>query len=330
MRAFGYNRAHDLADFALRLRDMADPVPGPGDLLVSVRAFALNPVDCKIRRTRDGGADAPVILGWDAAGVVEAVGPGVTGFTPGDAVFYAGDITRPGSYATLQTVDHRLVAHKPASLDFADAAALPLTALTAHEAMLERGIAYDAESIVLVIGGAGGVGSMAVQLMKALTPARVIATASRPESVAWARAMGADDVIGRSLADGLAALGLAPGSLHAVFSTTGTDAALPVMPSLLRPFGHVMVIDDPATLDIKPFKQKALSVHWEYMFARAMFGCAPERQGATLARIAALVEAGRIRTTATRQLPATLDNLRAAHAALEAGTGIGKTVMVWS
>lgn len=328
MKAFAYEEAHGLADFALTLRDVADPVPGPNDLLVSVRAFACNPVDTKIRTIRSGSGGAPVILGWDAAGVVQAVGADVTGFAPGDEVYYAGDVTRAGSYAQLQAVDHRLVARKPATLDFADAAALPLTSLTAHEAMLERGIIYDEESVVLIIGGAGGVGSMAIQLMKALTPARVIATATRPETIAWAQAMGADHVIGRALAQEIAALGLA-GQLHAIFSTTHTSDYLAEIPALLRPFGHLMVIDDPASLDIKPFKQRALSVHWEYMFARAMFGQQPERQGITLAQIAALVDAGKIRATRTRTLPASADALRETHAALEAGTVMGKVVMLW-
>ena len=327
MKAFCYDQAHALDQFALTLRDLPDPVPGPLDLLVSVRAFAVNPVDYKIRSTRSASDGVPVILGWDAAGVVEAVGADVMGFAPGDAVYYAGNLMRAGSYATKQIVDHRLVAHKPASLNFADAAAMPLTALTAYEAMLERGISYDDASDVLIIGGAGGVGSMAIQLMKALTPARVIATASRPETIAWARDMGADDVIGRALTDELAALGVR--DLHAIFSTTHTDAYLPVIPSLLRAFGHLMVIDDPATLDIKPFKQKALSVHWEFMFAKSLNKYHPQEQGAMLAKLAALVDEGKVRSTRTQTLAATADNLREAHRALEAGEVIGKIVMAW-
>ncbi len=327
MKAFAYEAAHGIADFALTLRDLPAPEIGSKDLLVAVQAFALNPVDTKIRKARSGSAAAPSILGWDAAGVVEAVGAEVIGFKPGDPVYYAGDITRPGSYATHQAVDHRIVAHKPASLDFADAAALPLTALTAHEAMLERGIAYEADSKILIVGGAGGVGSLAIQLLKALTPATVIATASRPETIAWAKAMGADHVIGRAVADELTALGL--GDLHAIFVTTNTGDYWSAIPGLLRPFGHLMVIDEPAAMDIKPFKQKALSVHWEYMFAKAMFGFWPEEQGAMLAKLAGLVDAGKVRTTRTQTFPATVDNLRTGHEALEAGTAIGKIVMAW-
>lgn len=327
MKALAYDGAHALEDFAITLRDLPDPEIGPKDLLVAVKAFALNPVDYKIRRTRSGGDAGPVILGWDAAGVVEAIGADVTGFAPGDEVYYAGNLMRAGSYATKQAIDHRIVARKPASLSFADAAALPLTTLTAYEAMLERGIVYDADSRVLIIGGAGGVGSMAIQLMKALTPATVVATASRGKTIQWTKDMGADHVIGRSLAEELGKLGLA--NFEAVFSTTNTDDYLAAIPGLLRPFGHMMVIDDPASLDIKPFKQKALSVHWEFMFAKSVNGHHPEEQGAALAKIAALVDQGKLRTTRTQTVPATEYNLRVAHASLEAGTVIGKIVMEW-
>ncbi|MBN8831763.1 MAG: zinc-binding alcohol dehydrogenase family protein [Sphingomonadales bacterium] len=327
MKAFAYDEAHELGRFAIEARELPDPVPGPKDLLVSVRASAFNPVDYKIRRTRSGSDGAPVILGWDAAGVVEAVGAEVTVFKPGDAFYYAGELNRPGSYATKQVVDHRIAALKPASLDFADAAALPLTALTAYEAMLERGIDFDADSRVLIIGGAGGVGSMAIQLMKALTPATVIATASRPETIAWTKDLGADHVIGRDLVGALAGIGME--RLHAIFSTTYTQDYLPVIPGLLRAFGHLMVIDDPAALDIKPFKQKALSVHWEFMFAKALHGYRPEGQGGMLAKLAALVDAGKVRTTRTQTVPARIESVRAAHEALEAGKTIGKIVMDW-
>lgn len=327
MKAFAYDQAHGLEDFALTLRELPDPEPGPNDLLVYVKAFAVNPVDTKIRQRRGAEPGQPVVLGWDAAGVVEAVGEGVTGFRPGDEVYYAGDLNRAGSYASLQVVDHRIAAHKPASLDFADAAALPLTSLTAYEAMLERSIDYDESGAVLIIGGAGGVGSMAIQLMTALTPARIVATASRPETQKWVSEMGADDVIGRDIVGGLGALGLT--DLQAVFSTTGTDDYLPVIPQLLRPFGHLMVIDDPLALDIKPFKQKALSVHWEFMFAKPIHAYRMAEQGMVLARVAALVDEGEVRSTRTRTVVAGVGALRDAHAALEAGTMIGKTVMVW-
>lgn len=327
MKAFAYEGAHALEDFALELRELPDPAVGPKDLLIAIKAFALNPVDTKLRTARSASDARPVILGWDAAGIVEAVGAEVIGFQPGDEVYYGGDVTRAGSYATKQAVDHRIVAHKPKTLNFVDAAALPLTALTAYESMLERGVDYRPDSQVLVVGGAGGVGSMAIQLLKALTPATVIATASRPETIEWTKAMGADHVIGRDLGAGLGALGIS--GLHAIFVTTQTGDYWDAIPGLLRPFGHFMVIDEPATMDLKPFKQKSLSVHWEYMFAKPMFDFRPEEQGAMLAMLAGLVDTGKVKTTRTQTRPATIEHLRAGHAALEAGTAIGKTVLVW-
>lgn len=327
MKAFVYESAHALDAFAIELRDVADPVPLADDLLVSVHATSFNPVDCKVRSVRTGNAAEPIILGWDAAGVVEAVGTAVKGFAPGDEVYYAGNLGRAGSYAERQLVDYRLAAHKPATLDFADAAALPLTTLTAYEALFERGVDYDEGSHALIIGGAGGVGSVAIQLLKALTPATVVAMASRPESVIWAQAMGADHVIGRQLTSELAALSLP--ALDLIFGTTQTQDYLSDIPCLLRPFGHLVVIDDPAVLDIKPFKQKALSVHWEYMFAKSMHGYRPETQGDILKAMAALVDSGKVQTTRTKTVPASLDQVYDAHVALEGGTALGKMVMTW-
>jgi len=327
MKAFVYEQAHALDAFAIMARDVADPVIGPKDLLVSVKAFAFNPVDYKIRQSRSGDATAPVILGWDAAGVVEAVGAEVEGFVPGDEVYYAGELTRAGSYAEKQAVDYRLVAKKPKSLGFADAAALPLTALTAYEALLERGVAYGTESRALIIGGAGGVGSAAIQLLKALTPATVIATATRPETIAWVEAMGADHVIGRDLKAELARIGIP--SVDVVFATTHTLEYMPILPDIIRPFGHLMVIDDPEALDIRHLKLKALSVHWELMFTKSLQGYRLESQGAILREVAELVDAGKMKTTRTTLLPADAGKLGEVHAALEAGTAVGKMVMVW-
>ncbi|GFO58156.1 Zn-dependent oxidoreductase [Geomonas silvestris] len=325
MKAFVYQKAHPLNEFALNQQDLPDPKPGPLDLLVRVKAFSCNPVDYKIRQSRHA-EDAPVILGWDAAGVVEAVGSEVRDFSVGDEVYYAGDLNRPGSYAELQTVDHRLAAQKPALLDFADAAALPLTALTAYEALLERGVHYTGATKALIIGGAGGVGSIAIQLLKAETQATVIATATRPETIAWVKKMGADRVIGRDLKEGLPGGG--PG-LDVIFSTTHTADYLAVLPELLRPFGHLMVIDDPATLDIVPFKWKALSVHWEFMFSKSVFGYHLETQGDILRKVAAMVDTGRVKSTRSKTLTANEDNLRSAHQALEQGSAVGKIVMQW-
>lgn len=325
MKAFVYQKAHPLNEFALKQHDLPDPKPGPLDLLVRVKAFSCNPVDYKIRQSRNA-EDAPVILGWDAAGVVEAIGSEVRDFSVGDEVYYAGDLNRPGSYAELQTVDHRLAAQKPVLLDFADAAALPLTALTAYEALLERGVHYTGATKALIIGGAGGVGSIAIQLLKAETQATVIATATRPETIDWVKKMGADRVIGRDLKGELPGGG--PG-LDVIFSTTHTADYLAVLPELLRPFGHLMVIDDPATLDIVPFKWKALSVHWEFMFSKSVFGYHLETQGDILRKVAAMVDTGRVKSTRSKTLAANEDNLRNAHQALEQGSAVGKIVMQW-
>lgn len=327
MQAFVYENAHGLDAFEIALQNVPDPVAGPFDVVVAVKAFSLNPVDCKVRQSRSGSKAAPVILGWDAAGVVEAVGSAVKGFEPGDEVYYSGDINRPGSYAEKQAVDYRLVAHKPHALDFADAAALPLTSLTAHEALFERGVQFGAESKVLIIGGAGGVGSVAIQLLKATTSSKVFAMASRPESIAWAQAMGADQVIGRDLVQELARHDVS--QLDVIFSTTHTADYLRHFPDVLRPFGHLMVIDDPAVLDIRPFKPKALSVHWEFMFAKATHGYRPETQSAILKRVASLVDAGQVKTTRTRTIAADASELRGVHGALENGSLVGKTVVQW-
>lgn len=324
MHAFAYHRAHPIAEFAITEHEVPAPSMQPGDLLVRIKAFSVNPVDYKIRQSRDGG-EQPVILGWDAAGIVEAVGAGAQGFKVGDEVYYAGDLNRAGSYGELQAIDHRLVARKPSSLSFADAASLPLTALTAYEALFERGVEYTNASHVLIIGGAGGVGSMAIQLLKALTPATVIATATRPETIAWVKQLGADHVIGRDLKSEVAALGIS--TVDVVFSTTHSKNYLPIMPDLLRPFGHMMIIDDPEVLDIRPFKPKALSVHWEFMFSKSMFGYQPQTQGATLSKLAALVDAGTLRSTRTQTWKATAENIKRAHETLEAATAIGKIVL---
>lgn len=313
MKAFTYENAHTLENFQVELREVPEPVLQAQDLLVRVRAFAFNPVDYKIRSSRSGG----VILGWDAAGVVEQVGPDARGFQVGDEVYYAGDLFRPGSHAQLQAIDHRLVARKPANLSFAEAAAVPLTALTAWEALFERG--FEPQR-VLIIGGAGGVGSMAVQLLKAKTDAHVIATASRPETQEWVRSLGADLVIGRDLQ-------VEPVDL--IFSTTHTAQYLKQLPDLLRPFGHLVLIDDPETLDIAPFKSKSLAVHWEFMFTKSAQNYRPESQGQILDQVARLIERGRLRTTLKEQFEPDLENYRRAHQQLESGQATGKMVMHW-
>ena len=324
MQAFFYRQAHEYADFAVELGDQPEPENGSRDLLVRVKAFSFNPVDAKIRRSRSGSS---VILGWDASGIVEQIGSEVVGFVSGDEVFYSGDIQRLGSNAELQTVDHRLVARKPERLSFAETAALPLTMLAAYEALFEHGQTYTKDSKVLIIGGAGGVGSAAIQLLKTLTEATVIVTASRPETRQWCLELGADHVIGRELVDELEAIGI--GELDAVFSTTHTSQYLSLLPSILRPFGSLSLIDAPETLDIVPFRAKSLSIHWESMFTKSSLNYQVATQGKFLSQLAKWIDEGKIRTTLRTLLPANLENFERAHSQLESGSGVGKMVMEW-
>jgi NADPH:quinone reductase len=324
MKALAYDQAHDLTQFAIAEREVAEPAPRPGDLVVRIKAVAVNPVDTKVRKSRSGSAGGPVILGYDAAGVVELVGPEARGFKVGDEVFYAGDITWPGSYAERQAIDARLAAKKPARLSFTEAAALPLTALTAYEALLEREyFPFTKDTKVLVIG-TGGVGAIAIQLLRQLTPARVIATASRPETERLARSMGAHEVIDhhRPLAEQLG------GEVDLIFSTTHSAGYARQAPALLRPFGHFVLIDDPESLDIMPFKLKAQSVHWEFMFAKSMHRYREASQGQILAKVAALIDEGKLRTTAGVVLPGfRAANVRQAHEIIESGKATGKIVI---
>lgn len=308
-----------------------DVPPGalrPRDVRVEVRAVATNPVDFKVAKGRASSPE-PVIVGWDFAGVVVERGTEATAFQLGDEVYGAGDLSRPGAFAELLAVDERIIAKKPSKLSFADAAALPLTSLTAWEALLAHGdMKLDGPSTVLIIGGAGGVGSAAIQLLKAKTQARVVATASRPETIAWVRELGADDVVDHhgDLAAQLAALGVR--EVDAVLSTTHTERHLAAINAVLRPFGHLTLIDDPASLDIVPLKRKALSIHWELMFTKVLYGYDLESQGKILAEVARLVEAGSLRSTAqTRLVGMNPDNVGRAQRTITAGHAIGKLVI---
>lgn len=334
MKAIGFNRPLPVSDpDCLQDLDLPAPEPGPHDLLVAVQAIAVNPADTKVRASATPPAGSWRILGWDAVGTVRAVGAQVSGFAPGDRVFYAGAIDRPGCYAELQAVDARIAAPAPRTLGDEDAAALPLTALTAWEALFDR-LKVDqpvpgAANALVLIGGAGGVGSMAIQLARALTGLTVIATASRPETVDWVRRMGAHHVIDhrQPLAPQIEALGL--GAPAFVFSTTHTDSYLADIASFIAPQGRLALIDDPAVLDIVPLKRKSLSVHWEFMFTRPLLHTADlARQQHILRSVAALADAGRLVSTRTQTLgPINAQNLRQAHALLESGRAIGKTVL---
>ena len=331
MKAVGYRSAGpiDRAD-ALVEFERDRPEPGPRDLLVRVRAVSVNPVDTKLRGSAEPDGEHR-ILGFDASGIVEAVGDEVTLFAPGDEVFYAGDITRPGTNAAYHVVDERIVGTKPTTLDFAHAAALPLTTITAHEMLFDCfGLTEGAGEgeALLVIGGAGGVGSMMIQLAKTLTKLTVIASASRDETADWARQMGADHIVNhhQPLDEEMAALGIVP---RYVAALTHTDKHFEAIVNLIAPRGHIGVIDDPDTLDIMPAKTKALSVSWEFMFARSMFQTDDMTvQHDLLNRVAALVDAGEIRSTMNKDGGAlTAANLIAAHRHQESGEAIGKTVL---
>ena len=334
MRAIGYQETGPI-DRADSLVDIELPRPEPTgrDLLVEIRAVSVNPVDTKVRVRAKPETGQWRVLGWDAAGVVVATGPEAKLFKPGDEVFYAGAIGRPGTNAEFHLVDERIVGHKPKSLSWAEAAAVPLTALTAWEALFDRldvrKPVPGAAPALLVIGGAGGVGSMTVQLARQLTGLTVIATASRPETQAWARELGAHHVIDHraKLAAEVAGLGIgAPGF---VFSTTQTASHIEEIVALIAPQGRLCLIDDPATLNVIPFKTKSVSIHWELMFTRSNFVTADiEEQSRILNEVARLIDAGTLRTTLAENF-GTINaaNLKRAHALIESGRAKGKIVL---
>ena len=273
------------------------------DLLVRIKAISVNPVDTKVRRNPVAVGNMR-ILGWDAVGEVIEVGSGVQHFKVGDQVWYAGDLTRDGSNAEYQAVDERIVSLKPQSLSNAEAAALPLTAITAWEMLFDRfNVDLDQSDNILVIGGAGGVGSIAIQLLKAKTNLKVIATASREETKAWVKSLGADYVIDHTedLNTQIKALGLdAP---QYIFSTNQTETYLPQISKLIAPQGKFGLIDDPKLLDIGEFKSKSVSVHWEFMFTRSMFNTIDiEQQSQLLHQVAELVDNHTIKTTLNQTL----------------------------
>lgn len=334
MKAIGYRTPGpiDRAD-ALEDVDLPRPRAEGRDILVEVVAISVNPVDTKVRRSAAPEPGQVKVLGWDAVGRVAEVGADVTGFAVGDEVFYAGSITRPGANAEFHLVDSRIVGPKPATLSSAEAAALPLTAITAWEMLFDRldirRPVPGAADAILIVGGAGGVGSIAIQLARALTDVTVIATASRPETQDWVRSLGAHHVVdhARPLAEQIEALGL--GAPAFVFSTNESHRHGADIAALIAPQGRFGLIDDPVGLDVMGFKRKSVSIHWELMFTRAIFGTPDmDAQGRLLAEVARLVDAGRIRTTLTETLsPIDAATLRQAHALIETGKARGKIVI---
>jgi zinc-binding alcohol dehydrogenase family protein len=334
MKAIGYQTSLPI-DNPQALVDLTlpDPVAQGHDLLVEVRAVSVNPVDTKVRKSAQPDAGAWKVLGWDATGIVKAVGPDVTLFQPGDRVWYAGSIARAGSNSELQLVDERIVGHMPTSLDFGPAAALPLTGLTAWEMLFDRLDVPTGDEgkgkTLLVIGAAGGVGSILLQLARQLTQVTVIGTASRAETRDWALQLGAHHVIdhGKPLAEELAQAGLpAP---DYVISLTHTEHHFDQIVELIAPQGKFGLIDDPAPIDVRKFKRKAVSLHWELMFTRSLFNTADmAEQNRILNRIAELVDAGTIKTTVNQNFGViNADNLKRAHALLESNRAQGKIVL---
>lgn len=332
MKAVAYQKAGPITSpESLVDIELDTPAVKGHDLLVRVQAISVNPVDTKIRKNISAESGWKV-LGWDAVGVVEATGDKVTQFKVGDVVWYAGALNRQGSNSELQLVDERIVGHKPKILEATEAAALPLTAITAWEMLFDRlqvPKTAPANTTILVIGGAGGVGSITIQLLKQLTNLTIIATASRPETKEWVEQLGADYVLDHRepLAPQIKQLGLNAPSY--VFSTTQTDQHLSDIVELIAPQGHFGLIDDPEQLDIKPFKSKSVSVHWEFMFTRSMFQTEDmQKQSNLLNEVSKLVDEGKIKTTVTEVLsPINAENLKRVHQQIESGTTKGKIVL---
>jgi zinc-binding alcohol dehydrogenase family protein len=339
MKAVGYIKSTPINDpESLTDIELPQPIATRHDLLVKVKAIAVNPVDYKIRQNVSPAEGDYKVLGWDAVGEVVATGEAATQFKPGDAVYYAGDLNRQGSNAEYQLVDERLVGTKPKSLSNAEAAALPLTAITAWEMLFEH-LAIKQQSpdsteksaeVILVVGAAGGVGSILLQLTKAITGATIIATASRESSQAWVKKLGADHVIDHTkpLQPQIEVLGI--GQVTHIASLNGTEFYFETYTELLAPFGKIAMIDDPSTpLDVMKLKLKSQSLHIEFMFARSMFNAADmDEQSKLLSRVADLVDQGYIQTTSGKNLGTiNAENLKAAHAELESGKAIGKIVL---
>ncbi|CAE6746604.1 zinc-binding alcohol dehydrogenase family protein [Paraburkholderia nemoris] len=331
MKAIGYKAKGGVE--VLTELELPMPEPGPRDLRVAVKAVSVNPVDVKRRRWEDPSeSPLPRVLGYDAAGVVDAVGSEVTLFRPGDEVFYAGAMDRPGTNSEFHLVDERIVGLKPTSLSFAEAAALPLTSITAWEMLFDRmkvprGLRTPGGTL-LVLNGAGGVGSMLIQLANRLTGLTVIASASRPETVEWVKKLGAKHVPDHSkpIDEALRAIGF--DGVDYIGAITSMPGSAPSLARALNPQGHITLIDN-FDDSIAPFKPKSITISWEMMFTRSLFQTADmDAQHRLLKEMSAMVDAGQLQTTLTHvEGPLTAANLRRAHERIETGKAIGKTVL---
>lgn len=316
-----------------RIVETVKPIPGSHDLLVAVQAVSVNPVDTKIRTGRVPVPDNVTTLGWDAAGIVEEVGDKVTLFKPGDKVFYTGSFIRQGANSELHLVDERLVGPKPKSLSFAQAAALPLTALTAWELLFERfGVVpgkKGRKEVLLIVGGAGGVGSMLIQIARRLTNMTVIATASRTESQEWCLRLGAHHVVNhsQSLAKEVAVLNIGP--ITHIAALTHTNRHFSALAEIIAPQGKIAIIDDHDFLDAVPLKAKSVSLHWEMVFTRPLYQTEDMiAHHQILTEIAFLVDSGVLQSTLTKELqPLDVENLKIAHSLVEQGSMLGKVVI---
>lgn len=334
MKAIAYYASLPIDDpKSLQDIELPEPVAGPRDLLVEVKAISVNPVDTKVRQNVQPEGGAAKVLGWDVAGVVTAVGSEVSLFKVGDRVFYAGSIARAGGNSELHTVDERIVGHMPKSLGFAEAAALPLTAITAWELLFERlQISQDHSDqgqSLLIVGAAGGVGSILTQLARQLTGLKVIGSASREQTQAWVRELGAHGVVDhrQPLSAELKRIGI--NQVTHVASLTQTDTHLDELVEALVPQGKLALIDDPKSLDVTKLKRKSLSLHWEFMYTRSLFETADmQEQHVLLNKVAELIDAGTLKTTVGEHFgQINAANLRRAHALLESGTAKGKIVL---
>ncbi|ODJ92915.1 NADPH:quinone reductase [Pseudomonas viridiflava] len=334
MKAVAYYQSLPVSNpDSLQNIELPEPVAGARDLLVEVKAISVNPVDTKIRQNVSPENGDAKVLGWDVAGVVKAVGSDVTLFKPGDKVYYAGSLIRPGANSELHVVHERIVGHMPKSLSFAHAAALPLTAITAWELLFERlqiaqGKGESGQSL-LIVGAAGGVGSILTQLARQLTALKVIGTASRAETESWVRELGAHEVLDHSkpLSEELKRVGIQ--AVTHVASLTQTEQHLDQLVEALQPQGKLGLIDDPKALDVSKLKRKSLSLHWEFMYTRSMFETDDIiEQHNLLNRVAELVDAGTLKTTFGEHFGTiNAENLRRAHELLESGKAKGKIVL---